>query len=148
MSASGIFPTDEWTFGTGKVEAGPIFVRFRSGLPSDADVALFSTLVIIKWPFAPNELGLPDTEVLEAMGEFEETVLEASDEDKFWGTCVSIFTEPGFREWRFYTPDATQFSDQFSQALSGLGPYPLDIQAFDDPEWGGFHEIRDMMSPE
>lgn len=80
------------------------------------------------------------------MEEFEGAVLDASDEACWWGSCVAVVTHNGSREWRFYTPDVDGFQREFSEALRGLGPYPLDLQVFDDPGWNGFAEIRESVS--
>jgi hypothetical protein len=146
VSGSGIFPSDEWTLASGETENGLMFTRFRSGQPSDADRELFNKLVLVRWSFECREgSGLPTNEAMAAMDEFEDRILEASDAEKWWGSGVAIVTRDGTREWRFYTPDVPSFLQEFSEALRGLGPYPLELQAFDDPDWDGFDEIRAMM---
>ncbi|WP_073975894.1 DUF695 domain-containing protein [Erythrobacter donghaensis] len=143
MSSSGIFPSDQWTVASGKTESGLMIARFRSGEPSDADRELFGKLVLVRWPFEQREgSGLPTNQAMAAMDEFEDRILEASDADRWWGSGVAVITHEGTREWRFYTPDVDSFVQEFSAALRGLGPYPLELQAFDDPDWNGFAEIR------
>ncbi|WP_459786898.1 DUF695 domain-containing protein [Alteriqipengyuania sp. 357] len=144
MSSSGIFPTDEWTVAQGKTSTGPLLARYRSGLPSTADRDLFAKLIMVRWAYEPSDTsGLPNSKDMAAMEEFEDRILEASDNDRWWGSCVAIITHDGRREWRFYTPDIASFQAEFSNALSGLGPYPLELQVYDDPEWAGLAEIRD-----
>lgn len=148
MSGAGIFPSDQWTVAHGATESGPVIARFRSGQPSDADRELFGKLVLVRWPFERREgLDLPTNAAMAAMDEFEDRIIDASDADRWWGSCVAIITREGTREWRFYAPDVTAFVEQFSAAQRGLGPYPLDLQAFDDPDWNGFAETRAMIQP-
>lgn len=143
MSGAGIFPSGQWTVASGETENGLMIARFRSGEPSDADRELFSKLVLVRWSFEQYESsGLPTNEAMAAMAEFEDRILEASDADGWWGSGVAVVTHGGTREWRFYTPDVASFQQEFSAALRGLGPYPLDLEAFDDPDWNGFAEIR------
>ncbi|MEL6486953.1 MAG: DUF695 domain-containing protein [Pseudomonadota bacterium] len=145
MSSSGIFPTDEWTIAEGETEAGLLLVRYRAGDPAPADQAIFQYLIIITWSFEPRDAsGLPDSETLDQMEAFENCVLDKSDEDRVWGSGVAVITHAGTREWRFYTPDVEVFQGEFSTALSGFEPFPLQFLAFEDPEWTGFAEIRGM----
>lgn len=76
------------------------------------------------------------------MEKFEERILDASDRDAWWGSGVAIVTHDGAREWRFYTPDVGTFVQEFSQALSGMGPYPIELEAFEDPDWAGLQDLR------
>ena len=143
MSSSGIFPNDDWAIAEGDTPQGPIIMRYRTGDPSFADRDLFDKLILVRWSYEPGEIpGLPSSELLTAMEEFEEPVLNASDKSRWWGSCVAVITHDCTREWRFYTPDVAAFQKEFSEALRGLGPYPLELQVFDDPEWNGFEEIR------
>lgn len=143
MSKTGIFPNDEWTIFAGEAEAGPIFVRCRSAQPSDADKELFSKLILIRWQYDPGDAsGLPSPEDMATMEVFEERILDASESDASWGAGVAVITHNGVREWQFYTPDVSVFETQFNEALRDLGPYPLELQVFDDPEWNAFEEFR------
>ena len=89
MSDSGIFPADDWTVARGTGHNGPILTRYRSGMPSSADRALFSNLIIIRWQYADTGAGsLPDDETLDAMTEFEDAVLDAA------AVCIAARTFP------------------------------------------------------
>ena len=107
-----------------------------------ADRELFSTLVLTKWRFDPlaND-GLPPSELLGRMDEFEDQILE-SLESAHWGAGVAVVTHNGCREWRFYTPDAQEFVQRFSESLAGFGPYPLELEAFQDPDWTALEELH------
>lgn len=143
MSESGIFPTDKWAVARGMGPNGPILTRYRSGLPSSADRALFSNLLIIRWRYADAGMGsLPDGDTLDRMTEFEDAVLDAADYEKHWGSGVAVVTDDGVREWRFYTPDTSEFMANFNRVLAGKEALPLDFQAFDDPEWIALTELQ------
>ncbi|OWR01437.1 hypothetical protein CDQ91_03325 [Sphingopyxis witflariensis] len=126
---------------------GPSLSRYRSGMPSSADRALYSNLVIIRWQYADANAGaLPDDDTLERMTEFEDAVLEAADHEKYWGSGVAVLTENGVREWRFYTPDTSEFMDNFNRVLADKDAYPIDFQVFDDPEWIALAELQSAQS--
>ncbi|MDZ3831166.1 MAG: DUF695 domain-containing protein [Sphingopyxis sp.] len=122
---------------------GPILARYRSGMPSNADKALFSNLVIVRWQYADASAGtFPDDETLDRMVEFEDAILDASDHERYWGSGVAVVTENGAREWRFYTPDASEFMENLNRVLAGKQAFPLDFQLFDDPEWLALAELQ------
>jgi len=142
VTNTGIFPDDNWSVGQGETERGPIIIRVRGSEPNPADRALFTKLIFIRWEFeARDASGLPTSEEMAQMDQFEDRVLEESDRDPSWGSGVAVITHDGVREWRFYTPDTNLFQKRFSACLDGLGPYPLDLEVFDDPEWNGFYEL-------
>ena len=146
MSSSALFPADEseWVLAEGENPGPPIMIRFRPLRPSRADMDRFRFLIIAYWSYEPdNSSGLPNEALSDAMREFEDRVVEASDADPTWGTCVAVKTHDGIREWRFYSPDVALFQSKFSRALDGLGPYPLEFEVFEDPEWEGLAQFRD-----
>ena len=145
MSKSGIFPSDDWAVVEGETPTGPMFLRFRQGNPSEADRNLFNKLIIARWVFPPRDhTGLPNAELIEQMYQFETTIVDASDADGNWGSCVAVITHAGMRKWRFYTPDVDIFQHEFRECLRGLGPYPLRFEIFEDPEWNGLKQIREL----
>lgn len=147
MSASGIFPNDDWALAQGHTPEGTMILRFRTGNPSEADRELFNKLIMVRWAYDQQDTsGLPSSDVIDLMDEFEERVLDASDEARWSGSCVAVVAHNGVREWRFYTPDTSTFQTEFSKALGGMGPYPLDLQVFDDPDWTALGEIRENVS--
>ena len=128
---------------------GPILARYRSGMPSSADKALFSNLVIIRWRYADENAGaLPDDDTLDEMTEFEDAVLDTTDHEKYWGSGVAVLTENGVREWRFYTPDTSEFMENLNRVLTGKQAFPLDFQVFDDPEWLALAELQQRTASE
>ena len=122
---------------------GPILARYRSGMPSSADKALFSNLVIIRWRYADENAGtFPDDDTLDEMTEFEDAVLDTADHEKYWGSGVAVLTENGVREWRFYTPDTSEFMENLNRVLTGKQAFPLEFQVFDDAEWLALSELQ------
>lgn len=101
-------------------------------------------MVLVIWRFDPDvNNGLPSSEVLDSMEEFENRILEVADEQRWWGTGVAVVTTDGTREWRFYTPDAGTFVTEFSNALAGYGPYPLELTQCQDEDWTALVELQE-----
>jgi len=143
VSQSGIFPTDEWVSVSNDPDGKPIFLRFRSGEPLPDRKQEFTALIVVRWKFdAHDETGLPDQTTLAHMNQFEERIFDACDREGTWGSGVAVITTAGQREWRLYAPSVDLFMSNFNSELAGLGPYPLDIQAFEDAEWKGLEDIR------
>lgn len=139
---AGIYRSDDWFVGRGTANGDFLLIRARTGLPSPADQGLFNTLITATWTFELDPAaGMPWSELLDQMEEFETVVLDACDRDGWWGCGVGVVTTPGKREWRFYTSDPQAFVTEFSEALHGLGPYPIQLMAEADPEWTGLREL-------
>jgi len=98
-------------------------------------------LVIVSWKYDPDANGgLPSSAVLAEMEAFETAVLDASEAGA-WGHGVAVVTTAGVREWRFYTGGAQDFMLEFSHSLSGMGPFPIELTAYDDPDWNALREL-------
>ena len=122
MSKSGIFPSDDWAVVEGETPTGPMFLRFRQSNPSESDRNLFNKLIIARWAFPPRDhTGLPSAELIEQMDQFETTIVDASDADGHWGSCVAVITHAGMRKWRFYTPTLISSSTNSGNVCAHLG---------------------------
>ena len=113
-----------------------MLVRIRKHDPDPQEKARFSNLVIVKWEFHPAANGGPPTLAeVELMGQLEERLFSVFSETSDVGCGVAVFTIPGFRDWRFYTPDTQRFIEVFNQVMQGDLVYPIALEAFADPEW-------------
>ncbi len=141
--ATGLFPTDKWVLAQADTDTGPMFVRYRAHLPAEKDRKKFSMLMIVRW--VPTELGETNTRArtyFDQMDEFENRIVAVSDKERDWGSCVAAISVGDTKEWRFFTPDQEAFVEGFNKALAGYGPYPLAIQAFQDPDWNALKEFQ------
>jgi len=123
-----------------------VLVRIRKHDPDPQEKARFSNLVIMKWEFDPAANGGPPTLAeVELMGQLEERLFSVFSETSDVGCGLAVFTIPGFRDWRFYTPDTQRFIEVFNQVMQGDLVYPIALEAFADPEWAAFDEFRPRM---
>lgn len=123
-----------------------MLVRIRKDDPDPQEAKSFSNLIIVKWDFDPAENGgVPGVAELDLMRELEEVLFGVFDEKSPIGCSFAVFTRPGTREWRFYTVDAQQFIEGFNTALQGRRAYPIALEAFADPEWSAYAELRPRM---
>lgn len=147
MTDSGIFPNDDWVVSTGEDEESAIIVRFRSSLPTPEVIERFSHVILISWAFEGRpENGLPTSEQLSDMDEFEDLVQSKIQRDPSWAADAAVITAPGVREWRMFTPDPQIFIEGLNHALNGYGPYPLEIEALSDPDWVALVELQEAGS--
>lgn len=138
----GIYNNDNWTLARGEVDGHPFIIRARSSLPSQADREYFSHLIVISWGYERDANdGFPPPAVSEHMENFETALFESFNENSAEGCGVAVVTTDGTRQWRFYTPDTEAFMEAFNQALAGQPAYPIELEAFTDPEWGALAEL-------
>ena len=142
-------PTDEpWLLATGTQGDSPLVCRLRTRPPSDEERASHPLLVMIRWPFEPedDDDALPEEEVLESMAELE-TALNTAMDAQGWGMLMAVITTGGVREWRIYTQDFDRFQDGLNDALMGQPHYPIEFETFEDPAWRAYDEIASSMAP-
>jgi hypothetical protein len=74
------------------------------------------------------------------MDAFEEAVT-AAVQDSGAGVLVASLTGAGVREWRFYTLGPDAFMDALNAGLESHPEYPLEFDAFEDPDWNALAEL-------
>lgn len=136
---SSIFSSDEWTVAQGEIEGHPAVIRMRSVLPSQGDRELFSKLFVITWDYAPNDSGMPAKEVHALMNTLEDALESGCERSGHAYQALSL-TCGGKKEWRYYAADNEEFLRSLNEDLAGHEPFPIEIQAFEDPEWGALSE--------
>lgn len=139
-----MFADDDWTVAT--IEGGnepPFIARFRAQLPSQDDRATWAKLIVINWPYEPADgTGMPPGNIHAQMNAFEDAI-EASIERPGVGVQAVSITGRGKREWRYYAQDTAAFIEAMNPALQGHPRYPLELDAFVDPDWNGLAEFLD-----
>lgn len=143
----GIYDNDNWTVAQGEVDDHPFIIRARSSLPSAVDREFFSHLILISWGYDANaNNGFPPEQIQEDMDSFETALFDSFDENSAEGCGVAVVTTDGTRQWRFYAPDTEAFMEALNQALVGQPPYPIELEAYDDPEWGALAELLEPVT--
>ena len=125
---------------TFETDAGDLIVRARNSLPSADARAKYQHLISIRWPYEPAPgCNVPTAATEEMMDELAEA-LDVLANAEGSAEAASI-TGLGVREWRFYTDDTEHFMAEFNRALADRDPFPIELEAFVDPEWNGLAEF-------
>jgi hypothetical protein len=125
---------------TFETDNGDLIVRARNSLPS-ADARLkYRHMISIRWPYEPAPgCNVPNAATEEMMDELAEALgVLANAEGSAEAASITGF---GMREWRFYTDNPEHFMVEFNRALAECDPFPIELEAFEDPEWNGLREF-------
>lgn len=138
----GPYDDDQWLVGQTEEddEDGGLIIRCRAHLPEPSARAGWRHLVLVGWTYEPDGNGLPAKAVDRQMDAFEEAVTPAL-QDSGAGVLVASITGAGLREWRFYTIGPDAFMDALNTALETHPEYPLEFEAFEDPDWNALAEL-------
>ncbi|WP_313621097.1 DUF695 domain-containing protein [Achromobacter sp.] len=138
---SNIFPGDLWAVGEANANGLPIIVRFRTGLPTEANRQAHENLIIISWPYTGIESGMPKDEDKKSTNNFEEAI-EKGFENSDVGVQVACLTGNHLKEWRYYTRDVEAFLEAFNGCLAGHPVYPIELRMFKDPDWNALAGLQ------
>ncbi len=69
-----------------------------------------------------------------------EDALESGTEARQVAFQALSLTGNNNKEWRYYTTDADAFLESLNVDLKGHPPYPIRIEAYDDPDWSSLRE--------
>lgn len=139
---AGPYPDDTgWLVGqTDEDEDGGVIIRCRSTVPPAAARKGWDHLIIVGWTYEPGEAGMPAKAVDKQMDAFEEAVRPVV-QDAGAAVLVASITGAGVREWRFYSIGPDAFMDALNTALDKHPEYPLEFEAFEDPDWNALSEL-------
>jgi len=140
-----MFTKDDWFVGEAQTDDGPLLIRARSELPSEADRKRYHELVTITWTYDGNDAGMPNTEDQERMSRFE-GALEAGLEADKTGVQAVTLTGLGKREWRYYTADSERFLEALNRDLAEHEEYPLELELYEDEAWNALVEMLVLRS--
>ena len=143
-----IYTDDNWTLGRGTFDDHPVIVRARASLPSETNRELFPHLILVSWAYEADENnGFPSEALSEEMESLETALFDIFDENSAVACGVAVITMDGTREWRFYASDTELFMEGLNDALAGQPDYPIELQAYLDPEWEGLSEWIETEEP-
>jgi hypothetical protein len=77
---------------------------------------------------------MPSTTDSVDMGQFEDRLCEVLEADA-QAFLAAVFTFDGARQWVFYTADIEECRRRLEAMPQNAEPYPIEIDAFDDPTW-------------
>lgn len=95
--------------------------------------------VEITWKYNGN--GMPHDQEAELMEKATDALIAAFAKDKI-AVMTGIYTGDGQRDWIFYTKNLAIFNNVLNKALEPLPPLPVTIDAFADPQWEEYTQMR------
>ncbi len=97
--------------------------------------------VEISWKYEALPDGMPVEQDAIQMEKATEALIETFRKDKV-AYLTGIYTGDGSRDWIFYTMNLAIFGKVLNRALEDLDQMPLRIEAFSDPDWEEYSEMR------
>lgn len=124
--------------GTGKI------FRVRKTPPSDACEQTLSTCVVVEWPLDGD---MPSKELMAHINTFEDA-LESLNSENGESVQFHIITGGGIREYCYYTTSYEWFINEFSELLSQLPRYPVNIEYQENTDWRYWRKILELAESE
>ncbi|MCA9040772.1 MAG: DUF695 domain-containing protein [Planctomycetaceae bacterium] len=129
-----------WLIAQGVVNQFPILVRCISPLSREDTLPELTHLIVVYWEYEGDEQGLPLPSESELMEQFERRICSALANDRF-GVLVGVQTINGRRTFIYYARNVEGFQDHLIEITEDLEkPYPIQIEADEDPQWNFFFE--------
>lgn len=85
--------------------------------------------------------GMPGRAEAELMEQATDALQAALRRDKV-AVMTGIYTGDGQRDWVFYTKSLPVFNTILNRALADLPALPIVIEAYSDPDWAEYSEMR------
>lgn len=90
---------------------------------------------MVTWKYQGENEGLPSEDDLKRMELMEDRLMATLSAENNQSHLVVVTTSNGIRQWLWKTRSAEQAVGLFGPALAGLPPFPIEIEADDDPDW-------------
>jgi hypothetical protein len=131
---------DQWLIAKSQEAGFPLLLRMRQQIPPGIHPQKYPILINIYWRYEDtSNSGLPTHDILERMRNLEERLDRIEGPDN--GFLVLSITGNQRKEWIWYVSDKKAFVGKLNQALGELEPFPIEIQASDDPQWQNFTNL-------
>ena len=132
-----IIKNDQWAVAEGTHKKLSLIIRFRNKLTTQLNLSQHPQLIQIYWGFGEHPSGMPSDKDSKEMEIFENRLVEALESD-LTGILTSVITTNGYREWVYYTTSIEEFGDKLHNMPQEKEPYPIEIEADNDPNWDYF----------
>ncbi len=100
----------------------------------------FRLEVSLKYDSLPD--GMPERNVEDDLDKLTESFHTALKRDTAV-VLTGIYTGDGQRDWIFYTTSLFIFQKVFNRALEGMESFPFLIEAYEDPDWEEYEQMRE-----
>lgn len=132
-----------WTFPALADNGKTILVTGLDNIDKYLKSGKYTTRIEVKWNYQSLADGMPSTNDSIILGEATDALIETFKKENA-AVLTGIYTGDGMREWIFYVKHLQAFSRLFNEALKDIPELPLEIEAFYDPEWEEYHQMREI----
>lgn len=130
---------EEWSSLPTEAENGKIVIVTRNeGLAEAAASGHYTFRVDVSMPYESLPDGMPTDAAASLLEEATDAFHATLAKDKA-ALLACIYTGDGRRDWIFYAHSLGVFRNILNRALSPLPLLPLEIEAYDDPQWQEWH---------
>lgn len=136
-----------WTAPAESENGSTIIVTGRKDLEAVYQSGKFVYRVEITWKYHPDNMGMPDFATSSLMEKVTDALNDSFNADPV-AILTGIYTGDGERNLVFYCRSLNIFQRKFNEILSPFPTLPLSFQAFNDPEWEEYHEMRETEIPD
>lgn len=132
-----------WTAPAEADNGNTIIVTGHDNLDKYIDSGKYDSRVEIVWNYPALPSGMPEPDAEEIMEKVTEALQLPLKKERAI-VMTGIYTGDGKREWIFYTKNLRIFSFYLNRALENIETLPLEIEAYADPEWEEYKQMREM----
>ncbi|MEQ8765323.1 MAG: DUF695 domain-containing protein [Planctomycetota bacterium] len=126
---------DRWSVVQGTAQSVPFVLRFREPALLPTDRVDYARCLRVVWAFDGEGSGaMPHPSVSSEMEVFEDRLCAAWEGDGL-AVLTGVLTFDGARQWVFYTSDVSECGERLATMPQESAPYPIELDAFDDPTW-------------
>ena len=133
--------SEDWLLIKYERDGLPIVMKVMEDLPPAAVRDGFEWLTVLSWRYDASENnGMPIPEANIQMIQLESSIDILQEAE----LCVHVYSKTGngLKELVYYISDRDEFMQAFNQALANQPAYPLEIEFFEDPEWGDLQTVH------
>lgn len=128
-----------WTTPTEADNGNPIMVSGRDDIDKYRTCGKYIYRVEVIWRYEGS--GMPCDADAILMEQATEALRTAFSHDKI-GVMTGIYTGDGERDWVLYTKNLAIFNTVLNRALADLPALPVVIEAYADPDWEEYNQMR------
>ena len=131
---------DAWISISMEFDDVPCLFLHRDPIPADDEIDGYEHLLRVVWTYAEEGSGaLPDDGEETDMQEFDDRLCAAWEADGL-AILVAVLTFDGARQWVFYTPSPAECGNRLEAMPQEDEPYPIVLDANEDPDWSYLHD--------
>ncbi|OZG72797.1 hypothetical protein BTA51_14110 [Hahella sp. CCB-MM4] len=127
-------------------DGAPVIYRFVNEVPEEAVRSNLTWLTVISWKYdGSTNNGMPQSDENQRMITLEDAIEDHIESD---GVLRHVYSRTGnnLKELVYYINDREQFLEVFNKTLSGHPRYPIEINFYQDSDWGDFKRILNDFS--